>query len=1120
MKLDLRPMLRMIFLWIFFLNASAGFAQTIGDYRTSLDFDFAEEQGYWSDLAMWHRYNGTTWAEPTAMEGYPGENAVPAVVTLNAGTRVQLDRAVNLGSLYSNGEFSTEYSGVDLIIDVELETGSNSYFAFLSEDGDLIVNGTVDNSGFLSLDNIYGTTTFVGQVVNQLTGLISCTIIEDYSQLVFQGGILNLGTFTAGGATFNTNNQTISGTSPVSFANTVRLENVTVTNSNSAAVSIINTGPAVLTGTGAGTWTQGTNSTLNYSGATITNIILNASNSGNTVNYNSGFYNQTIFNPSSSTYANLILSGASIQTKTLSANTIVSGNLSILQAAIFSVNTFTLSVAGTWTNNGVFNAGTTGTVVFNGTSTVVGSATTNFNHITVSGTLTSPASLGVAGNFTNNGTFTSGTGTLLLNGSDTQSIGGSTVTTFNNITVTNVAGPPSVQVQSNQNLRGTLTLSSNSTFDADGSSGTSIFTLLSTGDSPTVDAAIASLPSGASVSGQVTVQRFMAIEGGNGGNGRIYRYISSPVQSVPVSQIQTEIPVTGTFTGSSTCSGCGATQSMFLYNESVVGSVDLGYEDFPATANTETLTAGRGYSIFVRGNIAPVSTAGNARWDVRGVIHSGEVVFNSFVTRSGATSDDGWNMVGNPYPSTIDWDAAGWTKTGINNAIYMRNNGLSSPVYATYIAGVGLNGGSGFIPLGQAFWVKSDAGSIDFRATETVKTGGTQTTFFREESINDLLRVSLNDGMINDESAIRFSDEATSEFDLKLDAYKFKNSTVNLCSVTEQGAKLAVNSLPQFDCTSTISLDVANVVVGWYSFDFTGFDSFESAVQFILTDTFLGQSVDVKSNPHYDFQVTGDLASFGSERFKIIVIREVEISSALSVAGDQKCDNQNLQITIDDSQNDVSYQPYYNGASVGDAVQGNGSTVVIDLHGDAFATGLYEVTVKAFNSCNELFLNQKATIQVFGIDQATIENNGNTLVSNYTSGNQWYLNGTLIPGAITQQYDATESGLYTLVVTAEQCTTSDDLQFLVTDAEEPFISSVEVYPNPFKDKFRFTIESTAPVNTRIYGALGSVVFEKLLDQQSVNKSVEFDLSGNRPGIYVLHIQKGSRIHQVKIIKSK
>lgn len=573
-------------------------------------------------------------------------------------------------------------------------------------------------------------------------------------------------------------------------------------------------------------------------------------------------------------------------TVTFGGTTIMSGssvssfnNLVISPSSSLTAPGSTMNVAGTWTNNGTFtNNG--GTVVFNGTSSILGSSVTNFGGVTVSGTLTSPASLNVARNFTNNGTFVAGSGTLVLNGSSIQSISGTTTTTFNNITVTNTAGPPAVQVQSNQNLQGVLTLSANSQFDADGSSNTSVFTLLSTNDNSTSDASIAALPSGASVTGNVTVQRFMAIEGGN--NTRIYRFISSPVQSAPVSQIQTFIPVTGTFSGASSCSGCGTSQSMFAYDESVItGDQNAGYINFPAAGNSETFTSGRGYSIFVRGNTAPISTAGNARWSLTGPINSGSINFNPFTTfnSSGTLANDGWNLVGNPYPSTIDWDAAGWTRTNINNAIYMRDNGQSG-VFATYISGASVNGGSRYIPTGQAFFVKSDGGTIDFRATESVKAAGTQTTFFRQETVNDFLRMTLSGNGVRDEAVIRFQKEASDVYDSKQDARKLRNGSdtspiVSLSSISSDGVLLAINSANSLGCTNLvpfkkIALMIDGVRAGSHQLSFSQLDSFTEDIMIVLHDQFKKDSVVVnQSNFAYDFDVTSDAKSFGRDRFSI-----------------------------------------------------------------------------------------------------------------------------------------------------------------------------------------------------------------------------------------------------------
>ncbi|MFZ4707413.1 MAG: hypothetical protein ACOYMF_15530, partial [Bacteroidales bacterium] len=66
------------------------------------------------------------------------------------------------------------------------------------------------------------------------------------------------------------------------------------------------------------------------------------------------------------------------------------------------------------------------------------------------------------------------------------------------------------------------------------------------------------------------------------------------------------------------------------------------------------------------------------------------------------TATNGWNFVGNPYSCPIDWTiASGWTKTNLDNAIYIWNGS----VYASYNAGVGANGGTQYIPQFQGFFV-------------------------------------------------------------------------------------------------------------------------------------------------------------------------------------------------------------------------------------------------------------------------------------------------------------------------------------------------------------------------------------------------------------------------------
>lgn len=558
-------------------------------------------------------------------------------------------------------------------------------------------------------------------------------------------------------------------------------------------------------------------------------------------------------------------------TVTLASSLTVDGNVTIAGGTLAAGNN-TINLRGNWVNNASFTTGTTGTVNFLGTNnTIAGSATTNFANVMVTGTLTSPAILNIAGNFTNDGDFISGTGTVRFNGTAAQTIAGSSTTLFNHIEITNTTAP--VRIENSQSMKGILTLGSNAVLDADGSTNNGVFTLISTADNPVQDAAIAALPAGAQIQGNVTVQRYMSIEGPN--DGRIYRYIASPVQQGTVADIQNEIPVTGSFTGASICKGCTATQSMFTYNEAVTGdmngdgSADFndGYLDFPADANTEVLQPGKGYSIFVRGNylLSPV-------WDIRGVVNQGNVTPVSFpvsFTPSANAANDGWNLIGNPYPSAIDWNAAGWTKTNIDATIYIADNGGATLRYASWNGVTGTNGGSRYIAMGQAFWIKASAAPV-LQANETIKAPTQSPVFFRTQAAEDLLRIKLVKGNLEDETVIHFREDATPEFDEHADAWKLNNATHNLSSLAASGQKLAINSMPQLTCDTRLELLVEDVVTGTYRLTFTNIPSFSADVSMTLQDHFLSESIPVTDSSSYTFHVTEAPASKG-KRFSIVV---------------------------------------------------------------------------------------------------------------------------------------------------------------------------------------------------------------------------------------------------------
>ena len=171
---------------------------------------------------------------------------------------------------------------------------------------------------------------------------------------------------------------------------------------------------------------------------------------GGTVTFNGT--NQSI-NPNSQAFFNLTIGGPS-GTKTLSNPVVIGGILTINSGTTFDVGVGSnaVTLAGNWVNNGSFTR-QTGTVTFNGTTTLSGTAP-SLHHVTITGTLVSTAgTLDVSGDWLNSNTFTANGGTVQFSGS-TQSITPG-AQSFNNVTI---SGSGIKTVAASTTVNGILTL--------------------------------------------------------------------------------------------------------------------------------------------------------------------------------------------------------------------------------------------------------------------------------------------------------------------------------------------------------------------------------------------------------------------------------------------------------------------------------------------------------------------------------------------------------------------------------------------------------------------------------------------------------------------------------------
>ncbi len=154
-----------------------------------------------------------------------------------------------------------------------------------------------------------------------------------------------------------------------------------------------------------------------------------------------------------------------------------------------------------------------------------------------------------------------------------------------------------------------------------------------------------------------------------------------------------------------------------------------------------------------------------------GTMNNGSFGSTDNLTRNTSGSgDEGWNMVGNPYPSSIDWDASsGWSNANIDDAIYIINNGT----WASYIGTTGTNGGSRYIAPGQGFFVRVSSGNTTgtLQMDDDVRKNN-NTSFLKARETFDFVKLALSGLDRTDETVIRFLEESTNDFDSQYDAYK------------------------------------------------------------------------------------------------------------------------------------------------------------------------------------------------------------------------------------------------------------------------------------------------------------------------------------------------------------
>ncbi|MES2268152.1 MAG: LamG-like jellyroll fold domain-containing protein [Bacteroidota bacterium] len=557
-------------------------------------------------------------------------------------------------------------------------------------------------------------------------------------------------------------------------------------------------------------------------------------------------------------------------------------------------------------------------------------------------------------------------------GANTARLGTMTINNSVNGTVTISGGPVDIYT-SLTFTKGNLTINPTTTF-----------TLKS---DATATAHVAAVPSASTITGLFNVERYVSGSPTSLAR-RGYRLMSSPVYAATVSGsnvydlnfLKNSSIVTGvggSGNGFTTGTSTTANASIYLFREDLVPNnttfaagnfkgitqlnktptYNFGINALTTLTNTNDsqtyLPVGNGFLFFFRGNntldnttqtgtktTSPFDYPENVTFTQTGTLNRGTIIVkpwasastsllftNTIANNIAPNNIRGYNLVGNPYAATINWEK--FNRNGTNSSIYGGNGSGTTPIsstiwqynsttkqYAAYqqkstvatladttstINTTPVNSSDGvvsnMISSGQGFFVIANAANqtLTFResakttssapsasvttlmSTSIPSTGDAIEGFMRLKLIKDDVNTDAVAFVLNNKNDLRYID---TEDALDLGG---NGALVSLSAYSADNIALSINRVP---LPKLIPIEVQLLVdattTGIYTLKMEDLKNLPAVYQVWLMDTYKKDSLDMRVHDTYNFNIDKAVKeTFGKERFKLVFRQNTQLAIRL-----------------------------------------------------------------------------------------------------------------------------------------------------------------------------------------------------------------------------------------------
>jgi hypothetical protein len=348
------------------------------------------------------------------------------------------------------------------------------------------------------------------------------------------------------------------------------------------------------------------------------------------------------------------------------------------------------------------------------------------------------------------------------------------------------------------------------------------------------------------------------LTGNYGISGPRYHYFVPPVQSMTIgSDVQS---------AQSNLSFSNFNGDLLAYDETVAwidqkdgwkyfDGMNYGNNELPEPFST--LESSEGYNIYLTNN--DIITF---KGQLNATAHSFDLNYTS------GCYSPGWNLIGNPYPCSIDLqgvsELALEQSDGIDNSVYFTQDGAYTS-WNVYL-NIGTGWESDIIPPMQGFFVHVNSVGKSITLPVSAKTTNSSPSRAKGEGSGEKgpikkIKLVLNNGSVSDATVVCLLDKATDNFDSDYDAYKlFGNSNMSYIYTDLGNIKYAINSLKE-PALAPIVIPVSLIIKkqGTYHIDITEFENLEG-LKVILRNG----AIETKLFKNASYQFTSEAGTFNN----------------------------------------------------------------------------------------------------------------------------------------------------------------------------------------------------------------------------------------------------------------